>query len=396
MNISWRLFYFCTMNFILFDDNEYRIDLLPLTFTRPVADIRIGIFRIFEKWERRLGTKVSFKTDIYLSKKFPKIENNDSIYINGSVCPTSELLSAISKLENGTALVQNDTLIAYRNEAKTKKSFAGELTVLRKTWDIFTNNGKELRKDFELVKKSGKSVGISDPHTKIYSPENIFVEEGAKVYAATLNAEFGPIYLGKNSEVQEGAMIRGAFALCESSVVNMGGKMRGDNTIGPFSKVGGEVSNSVFFAYSNKAHDGFMGNSVIGEWCNFGADSNTSNLKNNYANINVYSYKEKKYINSERQFCGLIMGDHSKCGINIMFDSGSVVGVNSSVYGTKYSPKFIRSFSWGDIENLETFRLDKALEVAEKVMARRNIPLSEIDREILTKVYEMEVLNGQK
>jgi UDP-N-acetylglucosamine diphosphorylase/glucosamine-1-phosphate N-acetyltransferase len=379
------------MNFILFDDPEYRINLLPLTFTRPVGDIRIGIFKIVEKWEKYLGTSLSFKTENYLSKKFILNEQNDNIYLNGSVCPTAELLLEISKLENGTALVQQDTLIAYRNEAKTKKAFTGELTILRKTWDIFTNNGKELRQDFDLIKKSGKSIGISDPHTKVYNPDNIFVEEGAKVFAAILNAEFGPIYLGKNSEVQEGAMVRGAFALCEGSVVNMGGKMRGDNTIGPFCKVGGEVSNSVMFAYSNKAHDGFMGNSVIGEWCNFGADSNTSNLKNNYANIRVYSYREKDFVDSGRQFCGLVMGDHSKSGINIMFDSGTVVGVNASVYGTKYSPKFIRSYSWGDIEDLQTFRLDKALEVAEKVLARRNIQLTEIDREILKKVYELEI-----
>jgi UDP-N-acetylglucosamine diphosphorylase/glucosamine-1-phosphate N-acetyltransferase len=379
------------MNFILFDDSDYRIGLLPITFTRPAADIRIGIFKIYEKWEKYLGTTISFKTEKYLSKKFTVKESNDSIYIYGGVCPTPEFLSEISKLENGSALIQNDVLLAYRNEPKNKKTFAGDLTILRKTWDIFANNGKELRKDFELVKKSGKSIGISDPHTRIYNPENIFVEEGAKVYASILNAENGPIYLGKNSEIQEGAMVRGAFALCEGSVVNMGGKMRGDNTIGPFSKVGGEVSNSVMFAYSNKAHDGFMGNSVIGEWCNFGADSNTSNLKNNYANIKVYSYKEKNYIDSGRQFCGLVMGDHSKCGINIMFDSGGVVGVNASIYGAKYSPKFIRSFSWGDIEELQTFRLNKALEVAEKVMARRSIALSDIDKEILTEVYRQEV-----
>jgi UDP-N-acetylglucosamine diphosphorylase/glucosamine-1-phosphate N-acetyltransferase len=379
------------MNFILFDDPEYRIGLLPLTFTRPVADIRIGIFKISEKWEKYLGTSISYKTEFYLSRKFSLNENSDSVFINGSVCPSPDLVSEIAKLENGAALVQENTLVAYRNEPKNKKLFAGDLTILRQTWDIFSNNGKELRKDFELVKKSGRSVGISDPHTKVYNPENIFVEEGAKVIAAILNAENGPIYLGKNSEVQEGAMIRGAFALCEGSVVNMGGKMRGDNTIGPFCKVGGEVSNSVMFAYSNKAHDGFMGNSVIGEWCNFGADSNTSNLKNNYTNIKIYSYKERKLIDSGRQFCGLVMGDHSKSGINIMFDSGSVVGVNSSVYGTKYSPKFIRSFSWGDIENLQTFRLDKALEVAEKVVARRNIILSEIDKEILSRVFELEV-----
>lgn len=379
------------MNIVLFDDPEYRIGLLPLTFTRPVADIRIGIFKVSEKWEKYLGASVSFKTEKYLSKKFTLTESNDALYINGSVCPSDELLSELSRLENGGALVQNGTLLAYRNEAKNEKVFTGDLTILRKTWDIFANNGKELRKDFELVKKSGKSIGINDPHTKVYKPENIFVEEGAKVLAAVLNAEHGPIYLGKNSEVQEGAMIRGAFALCEGSVVNMGGKMRGDNTIGPFCKVGGEVSNSVMFAYSNKAHDGFMGNSVIGEWCNFGADSNTSNLKNNYANIRVYSYKEKNFVDSGRQFCGLVMGDHSKSGINIMFDSGTVVGVNASIYGTKYSPKFIRSYSWGDIDALQTFRLDKAIEVAERVLARRNIVLSDIDREILTEVYTLEV-----
>lgn len=379
------------MNFILFDDPEYRIGLLPLTFTRPVADIRIGIFKISEKWEKALGTTISFRTEGYLSKKFKFAENQDSIYINGSICPTEALLIEISKLENGQALLQDTTLIAYRNEAKQTKSFSGELTILKRTWDIFAHNGKELRKDFAFIQKNGKSIGISDPYTKIYKPENIFVEEGAKVYASILNAEHGPIYLGKNSEVQEGAMIRGAFALCESSVVNMGGKMRGDNTIGPFCKVGGEVSNSVMFAYSNKAHDGFMGNSVIGEWCNFGADSNTSNLKNNYTNIKIYSYKEKAFIDSGRQFCGLVMGDHSKSGINIMFDSGSVVGVNSSVYGSKYSPKFIRSYSWGDIENLETYRLDKALEVAELVLARRNLKLTDIDKEILTTVFNLEV-----
>jgi len=382
------------MNFILFDDKEFRTGLLPLTFTRAVADIRIGIFKISEKWEKQLGTSVSFQTEKYLSLKFPKIEADDSIYINGSVCPTDELLLAISKLEKGSALIQDEALIAYRNEPLTKKSFSGELTILKNTWDVFLNNGKELRKDFEYIKKTGKSIGISDPHTRVYNPKNIFIEEGAKVYASILNAEFGPIYLGKNSEVQEGAMIRGAFALCENSVVNMGGKMRGDNTIGPFCKVGGEISNSILFAYSNKAHDGFMGNSVIGEWCNFGADSNTSNLKNNYANIKVYSYKNKDFVDSGRQFCGLIMGDHSKTGINIMFDSGSVVGVNASIYGAKYSPKFIRSYSWGDIEKLETYRLDKALEVAEKVLLRRGLSLSEIDKNILAKVFEQEV--GQK
>jgi len=379
------------MNVILFDDPEFRLNLLPLTYTRPVGDLRIGIFKISEKWEKYLQTKPSFKTEEYLSKKYLPVNTKDAIYINGSVCPSPKLVSAIEKLENGNALVQSDVLIAYRNEAKVKHNFNEDLTILRHTWDIFRNNGKELRLDFDIIKNSGKSIGINDSHTRVYNADNIFIEEGAKIYAAILNAENGPIYIGKDAEVHEGAMIRGAFALCENAVVNMGGKMRGDNTIGPYSKVGGEVSNSVIQGYSNKAHDGFMGNSVIGEWCNFGADSNTSNLKNNYTDINIYSYKEKKYINSGLQFCGLIMGDHSKSGINIMFDSGTIVGVNASIYGTKYSPKFIRSYSWGDIEKLEIFRLDKALEVAEKMMARRNIAISEIDREILTKIYELEI-----
>jgi UDP-N-acetylglucosamine diphosphorylase/glucosamine-1-phosphate N-acetyltransferase len=391
MNNSWRLFYFCTMTVILFDDPEFRVNLLPLTYTRPVGDLRIGIFKISEKWEKYLHATPTFKTEKYLSAKYKPELSTDAIYINGSVCPTPKLVSAIEKLEDGHALIQADVLIAYRNEPQRKHVFDGDLTILRHTWDIFRNNGKELRLDFEIVKKSGKSVGISDPHTKVYNPDNIFIEEGAKLYAAILNADQGPIYIGKNAEIHEGAMIRGAFALCEHAVVNMGGKMRGDNTIGPYSKVGGEVSNSVIHGYSNKAHDGFMGNSVIGEWCNFGADSNTSNLKNNYTDINVYSYKEKKFINSGLQFCGLIMGDHSKSGINIMFDSGTIVGVNASIYGTKYSPKFIRSYSWGDIEKLELFRLDKALEVAAKVMARRNIELSDIDKAILTKIYELEI-----
>jgi UDP-N-acetylglucosamine diphosphorylase/glucosamine-1-phosphate N-acetyltransferase len=382
------------MNIILFDDPDFRTALLPLTFTRPVADIRIGIFKIVEKWEKYLQAPISFQTIDYLAPKFVLHQTGDDFYINGSVCPTSELVQAISKLESGEALFQKEVLLAYRNAVHKKLTFDGSLTILRKTWDIFSHNGHELRQDFELVKRGRQSAEITDPHTRVYNRENIFVEEGARIYAAILNAEQGPIYIGKNSEIQEGAMIRGAFALCESSVVNMGGKMRGDNTIGPFCKVGGEVSNSVMFAYSNKAHDGFMGNSVIGEWCNFGADSNTSNLKNNYANIKVYSYAEKQYVDSGRQFCGLVMGDHSKSGINIMFDSGSVVGVNASVYGAKYSPKFIRSFSWGDIERLQTFQFDKAIDVAEKVLARRNLTLSEIDKEILSKVYELEVLNG--
>ena len=379
------------MNYILFDDPDTRVNLLPLTFTRPVADIRIGIFKIYEKWEKRLHAKVSFQTETYLQKKFSLHPSEDTVYINGSFCPSTDLIGEVQGLSDGQVLKSQGIVVAYRNSITANKkeiSFTGSW--ISNTWNIFQYNGQEIKNDFELIQKSGKSIGIADTHTIVYNPENIFVEEGATIRAAVLNAENGPIYIGKNAEIQEGAVIRGPFALCESSVVNMGAKMRGDNTIGPFSKVGGEVSNSVIFGYSNKAHDGFMGNSVIGEWCNFGADSNTSNLKNNYSGIKVYSYKNKNFADSGKMFCGLVMGDHSKCGINTMFDSGTVIGVNVSIFGTKYTPKFIPSFSWGDIDDLSTFKFDKAIDVAERVFARRNMELSEIDKEILLEVYKAE------
>ncbi|MCS6823072.1 MAG: putative sugar nucleotidyl transferase [Cytophagaceae bacterium] len=379
------------MNYILYDDPTIRVDLYPLSLTRPIADFRVGILKISEKWSLYLNSRVYYKTAEYLQKKFPFQAGADTVYISAHVCPTAELADKILSLKNDESIYFNHHLIAYRNTYKGASIMLQNApTIITKVWHIFSNNGKEIKNDIDLLSKHKKFYSISDPHTRCYNEKNIYVEEGVKIHAAILNADNGPIYLGKHSEVQEGAMIRGPFALCENSIVNMGGKMRGDNTIGPYSKVGGEVSNSVIFGYSNKAHDGFMGNSVIGEWCNFGADSNTSNLKNNYANIKIYSYAQKKYVDSGLQFCGLIMGDHSKCGINIMFDSGSIVGVNASIYGAKYSPKFIPSFSWGDIENLTEFHFDKAIEVARRVMARRNVELTQTDIDILREVHILE------
>ncbi len=377
------------MNYILFDEPSIRQSLLPLTFTRPIALIRVGILTIAEKWERYLNSKPSFLTENYLQKKFPLIHGNSIYGINGAVIPSKELMTAIHKLESEETLVKGTMIIAFREKATEKYiSYEGELTIIENLWDIFGENGKEIRSDLELIKKEKKWAKVEDKHTIIYNPENVFIEENVKIRAAILNAEDGPIYIGKGAEIQEGTVIRGPFALCENSVINMGGKMRADTTIGPYSKVGGEISNSVILGYSNKAHDGFMGNSVIGEWCNLGADTNTSNLKNNYCTVQLYSYKKNAQVNTGKQFCGLVMGDHSKAGINTMFNTGTVVGVGANIFGAGFPDKFIPSFSWGGAQGLETFRLDKAFEVAERAMARRKMPLTEEDKNILAFIFK--------
>ncbi|HAA19533.1 MAG TPA: glucose-1-phosphate thymidylyltransferase, partial [Cytophagales bacterium] len=299
-------------------------------------------------------------------------------------------------------LVQGDTVLATRGgeqEAQKARSsgvipqlqpvaFTQELTVISQVWHIFQKNGEQIRADFEAITQGRHSAGLDCPHTTLLGKENIFVEEGAKVTAAILNAERGPIYLGKNSEIQEGAIIRGPLALGEGSVVNMGAKLRGDNTVGPWCKVGGEVSNSVLFAYSSKGHDGFIGNTVIGEWCNLGADTNTSNLKNNYAPVKLWNYKKGGFVNSGQQFCGLIMGDHSKTGINTMLNTGTVVGVSANIFGPGFPRNFIPSFAWGGSQGFTTFQIRKAFEVAERVMPRRNRELDEAEKGILQTVFD--------
>ncbi len=396
---SGRLFYFCLMDSILlFDDPAIRGSLLPFTFTRPVGDIRVGILKIAEKWELITRSTVSYLTQDYLQGKFPRKSGN-ALAINGAWLPDSQSLSIIKTLAPNQALYSGKTLIAtYIGE--TEKNMSGvkgkeviqmEATpsLLLKTWNIFQYNGTEIRKDFELVTKGRKSAPINDPHTKLYSPQNIFVEEGAVIRAAVLNADGGPIYIGKNSEIQEGSIIRGPFALCESSTVNMGAKIKGDTTIGPHSKVGGEVSNSVILGYSNKGHDGFLGNSVIGEWCNMGADTNTSNLKNNYSPVKLWDYTVGNYANTGLQFCGLMMGDHAKCGINTMFNTGTVVGVGTNVFGPGFPRKFIPSFAWGGEEGFSTFLFPKFLETAKAVVARRGLELGAEEQNILRAIFEL-------
>lgn len=398
------------MNLILFDSDNIRKNLLPFTFTRPVAEIRVGIGTIAQKWEMVLSHKPSYLVPDYLSQKFPLRTSDTNLIINGALCPDAQLVKEIQILKDGEALVQDGILLAGKCDRSVlaqsqedieglsshlqSKPYEGNINILQNLWDIFVFNGDAIRHDFELITRGRASQKIHDPHTVTYNEEQIFIEEGATIKASVLNAETGPIYIGRNAEIMEGSIIRGPFAACENSTVNMGTKVRGDTTIGPYAKVGGEISNVVIFGYSNKSHDGFLGNAVIGEWCNLGAATNASNLKNTYGNIKVWNYSQEKLIDSGRQFCGLIMGDHSRCGINTMFNTGTVVGVGTNVYGEGFPPKFIPSFSWGAANSggkFATYQLDKFIETAKIVMQRRNKILDMGEEKILTHIFEQTV-----
>ncbi len=388
-------------NVILFD-SDAREDLLPLTFTRPVANLRLGILSISEKWSKWLDAEVSYITQDYLTKKFPINISQDNFVINGSVLPSDWLCRLIQQLDFNEALLQNGELIATRldetqfehlindEEIEELQGFDVEETPFIKItqpWHLFTENDLAIQEDFKLLTKGRESQPISETNILI-GKENIFVEEGAYIEGAILNAKEGPIYIGKNAKVMEGACVRGPVALCENASIKMGAKVYGPTTIGPHSKVGGEVSNSILTGYSNKGHDGYLGNSILGEWCNIGADTNASNLKNNYASVKLWNYNAARFLPTEQQFCGLIMGDHSKCGINTMFNTGTVVGVSANVFGAGFPRNFIPSFSWGGSNGYSTYTVQKSFETAEKVMARRNIEMSDIDRSILENVFE--------
>lgn len=383
------------MNLILFDDPLIRLNLLPFTFTRPVAKIRCGILTIAEKWEKRLNVSASYKTESYLQQKFQVKSAPDNLLINGAVCPDDDLIAHVRNLPTGYYLVSGSRLLAANMPEREMSSqntieYTKDVVIIDKTWKIFRENANQIRADFKLITEGRRSAGIQDKHTIVYGEENLFVEEGVNIRAAIINAENGPVYLGKNSIIQEGAIIRGTFALCEGAHLNMGAKMRGDTTVGPFSKVGGEVSTSVLFAYSNKAHDGFLGCSVLGEWCNLGADTNTSNLKNNYEPVKLWNHVSEEFESTGLQFCGLMMGDHSKCSINTMFNTGTVVDVCANVFGEGFPRNYVPSFSWGGgAAGLTTYRLDKAVETASRVMARRNIVLDETEALLLKSVFEL-------
>ncbi len=382
------------MNVILFDDPVLRVSLLPFTYTRPLSKIRVGILTIDQKWQYYLGTAPSYQVPEYLQKKFPAKSTSQNLMINGAICPDQTLVDTIKALPAGYFLVKGDLLIAANQPSgemteKNVVNYDKDFTVIDKKWKIFQENANQIRADLPLVTAGRKSQPITDPYTRVYKPEAIFIEEGVEIRDATLNAESGPIYLGKNSVVQEGAVIRGAFALCEGAQLNMGAKVRGDTTLGPYSKIGGEISNAVVFGYSNKSHDGFIGNSVLGEWCNLGADTNASNMKNNYDNVRIWNHRDNHFEQTDLQFCGLMMGDHCKSGINTMFNTATVADPFAVVFGGGYQKNYIPAFTWGGDGHHETFRLEKAYETASRVMQRRNVSLTEADREIMQHIFEI-------
>jgi len=382
------------MNYILFD-GEYRDNLLPLTYTKPVADLRIGILTIREKWEKYLGFTTTTITEDYLSAKFPMVEMEENIMINASFLPTSSLVEMISGLKAYEAIYQSGELIAFFSKEQeevnlddfNKKEFTENLIQIKHTWDLFSNNGEALEADYDLITEGRTSAPI--PETMhCMNKDRIFLEDGVEIEIGVLNASKGAIYIGKNAEVQEGAMIRGPFAMCEYAVVKMGAKVYGPTTLGPKSKIGGEVNNAILSGYCSKGHDGYLGNAVIGEWCNLGAGSNNSNLKNNYANVKIWEYTQERFVDTGLQFCGLIMGDHSKCGINTMFNTGTVVGVSANIYGSNFPRNFIPSFSWGGAAGLKTYAMVKAFETAALVMNRKNEDFSDEDQKIMEHIFE--------
>lgn len=381
------------MNIILFDASLHS-HLLPLTFTRPVSELCVGILTLREKWEKYLPGDYSWKTEEYLSGKFPMKMESENLVINGAVCASKKLAEAVGRLKAGQTLVKDGVILAQRisgdvtgwQEESEQLSYDENINLIDRLWKIFSLNGEEMENDFELLTKGRKSAKVSKTNTVL--GDRIFLEEGAKAECAIINTTTGPVYLGKDSEVMEGCLIRGGLALGEHSQLKLGAKIYGTTTIGPWSKVGGEVNNSVILGYANKGHDGFLGNAVVGEWCNIGADSNNSNLKNNYDEIRLWSYVKKGFEKTGLQFCGLIMGDHSKCGINTMFNTGTVTGVMCNIYGSGFPRTFIPSYSWGGAAGYSVYNFDKALDTARRVMERRGMSPGEEDVAILKHIFE--------
>ncbi|QNL49001.1 glucose-1-phosphate thymidylyltransferase [Olivibacter sp. SDN3] len=386
------------MQIVLYDNDEWRAKLYPLSLTRPVADLRVGILTIGEKWSKWLKQPVSFLTEEYLKPKYPTFnQDNDVLLIRAGVCPDERLCTEVMSLKAGEKLVNRQDIIAIRTTVDEVKLSARPSTDFYRPLvyvhdfvdivypeDIFINNGIEIRKDFQLLTAGRISATLSSTNTIL--GENIFVEEGAVAECCIINTLKGPVYLGRNSEIWEGTAVRGSFALGDDSQVKMGAKIYSNVTVGPGCRVGGELNTCVIWGNSSKGHEGYFGSGVMGEWCNWGADTNNSNLKNNYKNVRVYDYKSDSYRDTGLQFYGLIMGDHSKCAINTSFNTGTVVGVSASIFGGGVPPTFVPDFSWG---NHGIYELEKMFSTAKLVFARRNRKFDNIEQSILNEVFEI-------
>jgi len=389
-------------NIILFDD-ESREQMLPLSYTRPVAEIRTGIYTIRERWEKLLKGKASYITSEYLTDRFPMHIEDDNIVINGALMPNDRLVRLMEQLEPNEALMDQGNLIAARLNSKQFEHLLNDESIeeisgielvetpfihLAYPWDLFLFLRATIEYDFDLVTHGRTSQSIPS-NNQVISSDAIFLEEGAQVTCSILNAQSGPIYIGKDAQVMEGSIIRGPVTIGEGSIVKMGSKIYGPTAIGPDCRVGGELKEVVMLGHSNKAHDGFLGNSIIGEWCNLGAGTTVSNLKNNYSNVRMWDHSTQSMRDTGLQFLGLVMGDHSKAGIQSMFNTGTIVGAACNIFGEGFPPKFIPSFSWGGASGLVTHRIEEAMETANRVMARRHVPFTETDEKIFRNVYNL-------
>ena len=379
------------MNIILHDLSNH-LTFAPLTLTRPVGNLRSGMWTNDERWQYYLPeASISYKTEEYLADKFPMKQTEDNIWINSAVIPNAELVGLVQKLEMNQTLYMQGVFLAHRgNQFEPKNSVSktiDNLIVLENRWDIYQKNDAILAADFKAYTKGKKSASLSATNTLIGDASQLFIEEGATVECAILNVKSGPIYIGKNAEIMEGSVVRGGLAMAESSALKLSTKVYGATSLGPHCKVGGEVNNVIFQAYSNKGHDGFLGNSVIGEWCNLGADTNSSNLKNNYGNVKTYSYLTKEMEQTELMFMGVAMGDHSKTSINTMLNTATVVGVCANLFSSGFPPKFVSNFSWGGEENSPVYDLERAVDAANQMMIRRGKKITESDLKILNYLF---------
>ena len=374
---------------IILADFEAHLRFAPLSLTRPIGDIRVGLFTNLERWSILLpDDHIGFQSESYLRDEFEEL--NDGKIVNACIIPNEDFVASIVYLEDNCRLMLGNNTMAISGTGKNIINYKGETPILiNHRWELLSVNAAAISNDIDLIKESIAYQKIPKDVIVIGPKDSIYLEEGAILSSCTLNANEGPIYISKGAEVMEGALIRGPFALCENAVVKMGAKIYGASTIGPFCKVGGELSNVIFQSYSNKGHDGFLGNSYIGEWCNLGADTNVSNLKNNYDSVSSYCYEKKEEVNTGLQFLGLFMGDHSKTGINSMFNTGAVVGVSCNLYGAGFFPKHTLSFSWGEPNALEPFRIEKSLEYANKMMERRSEKLSAEEENILVHLKDV-------
>ena len=386
-------------NIILFDDTDVRRQLLPLTYTRPTALLRIGITTIEEKWRSLLGaSSMSYLTVPYLKEKYRLKARRTNLLIAGHVVPTAELAKQVAALADGEALMAGEDLIAFngsardfdaRHYSKVVYPIDSKPLIIKQLPDLFLHNDEVLKQDFERLTAGRQSEPLSATNTVIGDPSLVFLEKGTVVEGAILNVKNGPIYVGEDAEIMEGACIRGSLAMCPHSLVRMGAKVYGATTLGPHCKIGGEVENSIMIGYSNKAHDGFLGDAVLGEWCNIGGGTTASNLKNDYSEIKLWNYQAMRFVRTGLQFCGLFMGDHSKTGVNSMFNTATVLGVGVNIHGTGFPRNFVASFQEGGASGMKGVKLETFFAIAERVMARRGVELTQVDRDIFTAIYNI-------